>query len=439
MKHSTKPAKQRIQKPNSSTSTLVKARTAQAVLALSVVVLAVGACGGTGESSGVKDLEASFTTVPEVVDVVPRYQLGEPLRGLSGTDAADFQTGLTAFKTAEDAADGLGPVFNGTSCVECHKQGAVGGAGDDLTQTRVTRIGGIVNGKYSDLVEVGGPVIQSRSLREFILDYPYGPEVVPTEAKYVSHRITTPLFGTGLMEAIPEATILARTKMQLPDGIAGVANRVPNIETGKMEIGRFGWKSQLSSLSVFASDAYLNEMGITSPDFPADNLPNGHALVPGADGVADPEDAEGGAEFAEYMRRLAPPSRKPLTLVAKRGEQIFGKLGCALCHVPTMSTGPNTDSTFSNKAVNCYSDLLVHHMGTELADGIIQGDATGDMFRPAPLWGLQYRKFYLHDGRAMTMEQAISSHGGEAYAAKARFMKLGAQDRSDLVEFLTSL
>lgn len=439
MKNSTNTTNKGAQQAPSSSSACRRARLAQAGFALSLVVLAVGACGGSGSAETVRELDPSFASVQEVVDPSPPYRLGDALRGLSGTDAAEFQTGLVAFQTAEDAADGLGPVFNGTSCVECHKQGAVGGAGDDLVQTRVTRIGGIVNGKYSDLVELGGPVIEARSLREFILDYPYGGETIPAEAKFVSHRITTPLFGTGLIEAIPEATLLARAQTKLPDGIAGVANRVPNIETGKMEIGRFGWKSQLSSLSVFAADAYLNEMGITSPDFPADNLPNGHPLVAGADGVGDPEDAEGGEEFAAYMRKLAPPSRKPLTVSAKRGEQIFAKVGCALCHVPSTSTGPNTDSTLSNKAVNCYSDLLVHHMGAELADGIIQNDATGDMFRTAPLWGLQYRKFYLHDGRATTLEQAILTHGGEASAAKGRFILLGAQDRSALVEFLSSL
>lgn len=365
--------------------------------------------------------------------------LGGPLRGLSGNDLAAFNDGRNTFLEREEKEDGLGPVFNGESCAQCHLKGAIGGAGNDLQLTRVTRIGGIRNGVYSDLVDLGGPVLQARSLKEFDPNYRHPGEVVPPGTQFVSHRITTPLFGAGLVEAIPDAAILARTKLKLPDGISGVANVELNPLTNKLEVGRFGWKSQHSSLSVFAADAYLNEMGITTPLFPKENLPQGHPLLSGDDIVADPEDFQDVLKFASFMRFLAPPSRAPLTANGKKGENLFNQFGCANCHVPSMMTGPNANPALDRKPVDLYSDLLVHRMGSQLADGIVQGNAKGDMFRTAPLWGLSKRIFFLHDGRANTVEAAIYGHGGEAESAKQRYIAAKLADRNALIEFLGSL
>lgn len=398
----------------------------------SSAMLFLGACGGSSEPP------FAIVTLPDDPDTVS-YTLGESLHGLSGSDQVAFQDGLNAFVSKEEKEDGLGPVFNGESCSQCHTRGAAGGAGIDLQLTRVTRIGGIRNGKYSDLEDLGGPVIQARSLREFEASYPIGPEVVPAGAQFVSHRITTPLFGAGLIEAIPESTILARTRLKLPDGVAGIANMELNPETQKMEVGRFGWKCQHSSLSVFAADAYLNEMGITTPLFPHENLPQGLAIPAGADVAADPEDSEDVTKFTTFMRFLAPPVRASLSTAAKHGELLFSSMGCANCHVPSMNTGPNANPALNNRAVNLYSDLLVHHMGSQLADGIVQGLATGDMFRTAPLWGLSKRAFFLHDGRATSFEAATLNHGGEAEKAKQRFIAAKASDRNDLIEFLSDL
>ena len=179
---------------------------------LAVVLFLLGACGGSGFDS-----PFAIITLPENPGGAS-YKLGEPLDGLSGTDLVAFNNGFNKFLTKETKADGLGPVFNGESCAQCHFNGATGGAGNDLQLTRVTRIGGIRNGIYSDLVDLGGPVLQRRSLQEFDPSYPIPGEVVPSGAQFVSHRITTPLFGAGLIEAIPDATIVARTKMKLPDG-----------------------------------------------------------------------------------------------------------------------------------------------------------------------------------------------------------------------------
>lgn len=393
----------------------------------------LGACGGSG-------LDSPFTIITlSDTDTGASYKLGDSLRDLSGSDKVAFGNGFNAFLSKEDKADGLGPVFNGESCSECHVQGAIGGAGNDLILTRVTRIGAFRNGKYSDLEDLGGPVLQARSLKEFEPNYPHSGEVVPPAAQFVSHRITTPLFGAGLIEAIPDSTILARTALKLPDGVAGIANVELNPETNKVEVGRFGWKSQHSSLSVFAGDAYLNEMGVTTPLFPHENLPQGHPLLDGDDVAGDPEDSEDAELFAAFMRFLAPPSRSVLSKNGKLGEVLFSQFGCANCHVPTMNTGPNVNPALSNQAVNLYSDLLVHRMGSQLADGIIQGKATGDMFRTAPLWGLSKRRFFLHDGRATSFEQAVFAHGGEAEKAKQRFLSARPIDRSNLIEFLSAL
>jgi CxxC motif-containing protein (DUF1111 family) len=400
---------------------------------LALTMFFLGACGGSGF-----DTPFAIITLPDN-PAGDSYKLGEPLDGLSGTDHVAFTAGFNKFLTKEDKADGLGPVFNGESCAQCHAQGAIGGAGFDLQLTRVTRIGGIRNGQYSDLVDLGGPVLQARSLREFDPSYPIPGEVVPSGAQFVSHRITTPLFGAGLIEAIPDATIIARTKMKLPDGVAGVANLELNPETNQVEVSRFGWKAQHSSLSVFAGDAYLNEMGITTPGFSTENLPQGHPIPPGLDVAADPEDSEDVELFTSFMRFLAPPSRAILSVSAKKGEVLFSQLGCANCHIPAMNTGANANPALANKQVALYSDLLVHHMGSQLADGIIQGKATGDMFRTAPLWGLSKRILFMHDGRATSVDNAILAHGGEAERAKQRFISTKLGDRTALNDFLSSL
>jgi len=367
--------------------------------------------------------------------------LGQALPGLTDAEKEAFDTGRKTFTEVETREDGLGPVFNGTSCAECHKAGAVGGAGLDLTIARVSRIGGIVQGVYSDLPELGGPVIQARSLREFDTSCPIPGEIVPPQADFVSHRITTPLFGAGLIEAIPEQTILARVGQRDPDGIHGVANRVFNPESGRYEVGRFGWKAQHSTLHLFAGDAYLNEMGITNASFPEENLPQGRPIPPGWDSVPDPEDKEDDVgKFTDFMRLLAPPGRRlPLTREVQQGERVFQNLRCSACHVPEMQTGPNATAALAHQPVRLYSDLLLHQMGPGLADGIQQGSARGDQFRTAPLWGLSRRPFFLHDGRAGDLVTAIGAHGGEAAPAKARFQQLHPADRAALLAFLNSL
>jgi CxxC motif-containing protein (DUF1111 family) len=215
---------------------------------------------------------------------------------------------------------------------------------------------------------------------------------------------------------------------------------VVNPDTKRTELGRFGWKAQVATLHQFAGDAYLNEMGITNPSFPQENLPQGQPIpLLTCDTVADPEDnGDGVTAFENFMKFLAPAPRRPITEQVRTGEQVFSRIGCATCHVPTMMTGDNPVAALSNKPVNLFSDLLLHNIGT--GDGIVQGQATGDDFRTAPLWGLSRRDRFMHDGKSNTVQDAILRHGApEALNALNGFVGLRPSDHDALLAFLGSL
>jgi CxxC motif-containing protein (DUF1111 family) len=361
--------------------------------------------------------------------------LTNPLPGLVDPQLTDFRSGLAEFTEVETIEDGLGPVFNGKSCAECHAVPSVGGSEPNMGVARETRIGRLLNGRFDALdgsvsVNRGGGLLQQRGIS--LPGCHLNGEVVPPEATIVSLRISTPLFGAGLMEAIPEKTILANQSN------GGRPNRVFNPDTGRTELGRFGWKAQVATLHQFAGDAYLNEMGITNPSFPHENLPQGQPIPSGCDTVGDPEDdGSGVTAFTNFMRFLAPAPRRPVTVQVQQGEQVFSQIGCASCHVPTMTTGRNSVPALSNKPVNLFSDLLLHDIGT--GDGIEQGEATGSEFRTAPLWGLSRRDHFMHDGGSKTIEQAILRHGGTAQNTVSGFQGLSPSDHDALLAFLGSL
>jgi CxxC motif-containing protein (DUF1111 family) len=362
--------------------------------------------------------------------------LTNPLPGLTPTQLVDFNGGLDEFTEVERVEEGLGPVFNGKSCAECHNVPSVGGSEPNVGVARETRISRIYNGRFDPLdgsvsVDRGGQLLQQRAIS--LPGCNLKGEVVPPEATIVSLRNSPPLFGAGLMEAIPDSTILGNRSN------GGRANFVLNPDTGATELGRFGWKAQVATLHQFSGDAYLNEMGITNPTFPHENLPQGQTLPPGCDTVADPEDdGSGVTAFTNFMRFLAPAPRGPITPQVQRGEQVFSEIGCAGCHVPTMTTDPNhPEDALKNKPVNLFSDLLLHDIGT--GDGIEQGQAKGNDFRTAPLWGLSRRDRFMHDARSNTIEGAILRHGGEAQNAVSGFRELSPADHDALLAFLGSL
>lgn len=366
----------------------------------------------------------------------PPPKFGEPLQGLTSQQLAAFKAGKEDFVERETPGGGLGPIFNRDSCVACHSGPAVGGA----SPINVTRFGKVTGGVFDPLTSLGGSLLQERAIS------PNGLEKVPTSANVVAKRQTTPLFGLGLIEAIPDAVILKGVRTTAVDGVLGKASMVQDVASGKSLVGRFGWKAQQASLLAFAGDAYLNEMGITNRLFPTENAPNGNVtLLKQLDKVKDPEDtvdpATGKAGIdllADYMRFLAPPPTQPVTASTAFGAKFFLDVGCTSCHTPSMTTGPSPVSALNNKTIFLYSDLLLHDMGS-LGDGIVQGAAGAREMKTPPLWGAAASEPYLHDGRARTLDEAIRAHDGEGRSARDKYLKLTPDQQKLLVEFLKSI
>src|SRR5205085_6756534 len=201
----------------------------------------------------------------------------------------------------------------------------------------------------------------------------------------------------------------------------------------------FGWKAQVPNLMQFSADAYLNEMGITSPLFPSENCPNGNCAELAFNPMpALNDDGSGVQKFADYMTLLAPVARANTRDRAGDGERAFAEIGCASCHTPALRSGSSPIAALSNKTFHPYSDFLLHDMGS-LGDGVVQGAAGGREMRTAPLWGLRMVTKYLHDGRASTIEAAILGHDGQGRAARDRFARLDGRRKAGLLAFLNSL
>ena len=363
---------------------------------------------------------------------------GDPLPGLTAQQNEAFVDGRNDFAEVESVADGLGPVFNGRSCAECHSVPATGGG----SERTVTRFGTTTNGQFDPLAQFGGSLIQDHAItRADGASHDYAPETVPAPATIVAHRRTPPLFGLGLVDAVPDSDFaaLAAQEAQRHDGTAGRVNMVFNPATGTTTAGKFGWKSQVPSLFVFSGDAYLNEMGITNPMFPNENCPNGDCKQLKWNPRPDLNDlGDGVAAFNNYMTMLGAPPRGLITTDVTAGEQVFAQIGCAGCHVATLHTGHSDIAALDNVPFHPYSDFLIHDMGA-LGDGIAMGQATGSEVRTAPLWGLRMITRFLHDGRATTLDAAILAHDGQGRAARDAFAALDATSKSKLMAFLNSL
>jgi hypothetical protein len=351
----------------------------------------------------------------------------DPLAGLSTSDQAKFDAGLDEFAEIETPERGLGPVFNGASCAECHNRPVIGGSSSRF----VTRFGTTGPSGFDPMEYEGGSLVQSQGIKTPACSV--AGEVVPREATAVTRRDAQTLFGAGLIEAITDDKII-RFADPLDRNRDGVSGRPAFVGT---RIARFGWKAQIATLDEFAADAYLNEMGITSPTRASEMPPQGQPLT--CDPVADPEDDGSNVQaFVDFMRLLAAPTPIPLTPNARYGKRLFRQARCHVCHTDKLRTGPNAIPALNRKRVRMFSDLLLHDMGA-LGDGIAQGAASETEFRTAPLWGVRDSAPYLHDGRAATLEAAIAAHDGEAKTARDRFMQLGPSGRASLIEYLRSL
>ncbi len=439
---------------------------------------------------------------------------GQPLANLSQTPGASefFTNGQGRFANIEvvrgGTNNGLGPRFNTNQCSGCHSQPNIGGSSPSASvypfvgpnpETLVYALDGATNtlpsfitpdgpareARFVNLLNSNGTVsstpdggvhdlftIQGRS------DAAGCTLAQPAFAQNLAlgnviFRIPTPIFGAGLIENIPDETILSNMQQNVSQkaalGIAGHPNHSGNDGT----IARFGWKAQNKSLEMFAGEAYNVEMGVTNELFPNERPSPDEELLSGLPTPCKfnptPEDAtnflvspnsDSAARnaqvpsdvvlFAMFMRLLAPPLTSttgipgnPSRWSIANGNRDFNNVGCSLCHTPVMTTGTSSVVPALNRAnANLFSDLLVHNMGSTLADGVSQGGAGPNEFRTAPLWGLGQRIFFLHDGRTSDLLEAIQQHsssGSEASEVVANFNQLTPSQQQDLLNFLRSL
>jgi CxxC motif-containing protein (DUF1111 family) len=366
----------------------------------------------------------------------------QPVQGLDNGELGDFQDGQTQFRKAFTIAEGLGPIFNNVSCASCHS-----GDGRGIPENILVRFS-----RGTNLVPgEGGPQIQDKAIPGAV------PELLPAGVD-VSLRMPPPVFGVGFIEALTDSTILSHADPSDSDadGISGRPNMVtppafvPATEPGAgpgLRIGRFGRKAQVSSLLEQTATAYHQDMGVTSSYFPNDNVnPLTPPGLPDPDRAPDPEVGDGQVNDVEqYMRMLAPPTPGEWTDQRTRGDVLFTSARCAVCHVPTMRTGIHEIEALSNRDVTLYSDLLLHDLGPALADNRPDGDADGQEWRTAPLWGMRIAReflngqlFLLHDGRAHSVDEAIRLHGGEAAAARDAFIAMPPADQAAVIDFVES-
>lgn len=396
-------------------------------------------------------------------------------------DDQTHQADQVKFDEVEGLADGLGPLYNGQSCRECH-QNPTSGGGSQVTELRVGHLGPD-HQFFNPSIPIahGAEIISGRTLVNDRATCPSGafPDIeiqerVPDSENVRTTRLSLSLFGDGFVEAVSEQTLmdLARNQCKSTHGkICGVLIYVPIIEApGQASIGRFGWKNQHASLLSFSGDAYLNEMGITTQLFPDEvtklcNTVSEPNDKPGPDGLADVD------HFARFIRSMKAPAQDQTlakTPFAKRGSDLFDKIGCAVCHVRTLVTAPAgtringgafvVPSAIGSKTFHPFGDFLLHDVGT--GDGIATPtvehygrvarqmpsvctpenfDKTRTRVRTAPLWGVRLRTRLMHDGASVTLSDAILRHRGEADQAAHSFRKLAGQDQAAILEFLRSL
>ena len=394
-----------------------------------------------------------------------------------------FQEVASVHGTIPNTEEGLGPRFNMDSCAGCHAHPDIGGTSPAINpQIEVAKKEGAHN-EIPSFIKRDGPVREAR--------FKHNPDGTPDGGVHalftitgrndaagcglqqpdfhtaisrhnVSFRIPTPLFGAGLIEAIDDDVILANMEANSSRkqslGIRGRANRIsgqPNTSGNDGTVTRFGWKAQNKSLEIFSGEAYNVEQGITNDLFPqerdeapgcrSNETPESSTHYEAANPLDVPSDV---VKFAVFTRFLAPPIPAPDTDTIVRGRKLFEDIGCALCHTPTLHTGNVAVAALRDKPVNLFSDLALHNMGPGLGDDISQGQAEGDEFRTAPLWGIGKRIFFLHDGRTKDLLEAIQAHAGfgggrhlpsEANQVVGQFNRFTEIDKQHVLNFLRAL
>jgi CxxC motif-containing protein (DUF1111 family) len=397
-------------------------------------------------------------------------------------DDATHQADQTKFEEVEQLSDGLGPLYNAQSCRECH-QNPVSGAASQVTELRVGHQGPDGHFRNPDIpINHGTEVISGRSLVNDRAICPNATfpnneiqERVPETETIRTFRLSLNLLGDGFVEAVADQTLIDLAQQQCKSShrkICGQILQVPIVEApGQMSVGRFGWKDQQASLLSFAADAYLNEMGITNRLQPDEvtkicNTVSEPNDTPGPDGLSDID------HFARFIRATKAPARDSQlsnAAVAQKGVGLFIKIGCAACHVETLTTAPagtkinggtfTIPAALGSIAFHPWGDFLMHDVGT--GDGILQAtrehygnkvfqmmsgylskqdfESSRNKIRTAPLWGVRLRPRLMHDGASLTFRDAILRHRGEANHVTQQFEKLKRDDQEAIIEFLRSL
>lgn len=408
------------------------------------LLLALAASCSSGSGGG-----GPVTTPP------PAFSVGGPIDGLTPAELAAFERGKVIFEKEFKPSEGMGPFYNATSCRSCHSSPVSGGSAALYRNFYLARIG--PGGVQFNFPSLPSPVVPAFGTGNHIVaDFtltggrPVIPEMMFGTEVVVAQRNAIPIFGTGLFEFVSDQTIMDMSDPEDADG-DGISGRF-NTDSGS--IGRFGVKAQSNNVELFTRAPLQNQMGITSDPFLGSGSVVSLAHAPAlqattdpnlptsdADLIPDPEiSTQDLGDLIAFTRFLAPPQKLDFSLAAARGEVLFDQIGCAKCHVPSIpsSRGP----------VEAYTDLLLHDMGPDLADGLNFGIPqfsttdpllTGSEWRTQPLWGVRMHAPYLHDGRAETLDEAIQLHGGEAAAIRDEYANLPQTDRDDILEFLEAL
>ena len=412
----------------------------------------------------------------------------QPVAGLDDAEREFFFQGRTLVRQSwivapsrDELFDGLGPLYNRLACISCHPRNGRGRPPETRERMLSTLVrlsipgldahggprphpayGGQLNEegipgvpgegratlRWREVAVVrlpGGERVRLRRADLKFSELAYG----PLTGALTSVRVGQQMVGMGLLDAVPAEAIEAMARETKPDGVRGRVNRVWDPETGRLAVGRFGYKANMPTLRAQAAGAFNGDIGITSPLFPQENCTPVQKACRDAPNGGSPELSPAQLDAVEfYLAQLALPERVGNIddVLVRQGEATFAAIGCTACHRPQLRAAEKTRlPRLAGRTMAAYTDLLVHDMGPGLSDGRPDGLAGARDWRTAPLWGLgrtfdvSEAAFYLHDGRARTLSEAILWHGGEAKRARDRYARLPAAAREALLAFLATL